>query len=416
MEIQRIMALAAQYAGERPERILLSERIGCTVEERRAVATQLELRRALERKLPSWYEAGVYLPTHLSLEQASSEAIARYKCAFVQPTDRLIDLTGGLGVDFWAMSSIAASAIYIEQDERLYAASCHNLLRLGLNTPYSCRSAEALSELSELLPSYKPTLIYVDPARRVDQQRAQRVYAIEDCSPNLHDVVRLIKEQGDPSEPLRLLAKLSPMLDVKHTLRTLPEVTAVHALALGPEVKELLLEIAPWSPRSAGAADERDIPLTAHQIGRSSAPLVFTSTYAEEREPCTLAKSLGAFLYEPSGAVLKLGLYYSIGRRYALQKLHVHTHLYTSDTLVADFPGRVLRIEELIPYQSKHIKSLGKRIAKAQITCRHFPLSAERLRQQLGIGEDHQHTIVGTTLEDGARVLLVCSPVSGATC
>lgn len=67
-----------------------------------AALTQIAGRQAAAEKIPSWHkvEELVY-PRHLSLEQCSSEATARYKASLIPalPAGTLTDLTGGFGID-----------------------------------------------------------------------------------------------------------------------------------------------------------------------------------------------------------------------------------------------------------------------------------------------------------------------------
>lgn len=95
------------------------------------------------RKLPSWAAIeGIIYPPHLSMEQCSSEATARYKCQIVDSLpacshETLIDLTGGFGVDFSYLATRAKRAVYVERQEHLCEVARHNFALLGLTTPTS---------------------------------------------------------------------------------------------------------------------------------------------------------------------------------------------------------------------------------------------------------------------------------------
>ena len=74
---------------------------GVTVQE---VANQVICKQKSEKKLPSWFDAkNVYYPPKVSIEQTSSETAAKYKASLVSGK-RLIDLTGGFGVDSFYFS------------------------------------------------------------------------------------------------------------------------------------------------------------------------------------------------------------------------------------------------------------------------------------------------------------------------
>lgn len=456
----KILELCQEYKGLSAERILLSKQSTLSLELKRAVASQLKLIHKLRSKLPLWAEKGVYIPQSLNLEQASGQETALYKQSFIHPEDCLLDLTGGLGVDFWAMCDKAYRGIYVEQDEALYQATCYNLKKLLPPSKFYCFRGDAMICLEELIFRHNPTIIYLDPARRAEQQADKRLYAIEDCSPSVYEVLERI-EALELKKPPRLLVKLSPMLDIKHCLRTLPQLVGLTALSLRSEVKELLLELQPYNrnktqiqslsgadlkilasdnsiPVVLGGADSegnRVIGASTHSIsGDTLSPNVvapwihlplkavdlrgdglvrlFSSSLAqEEASPCPLAKHMGSYLYEGNAAVMKLGLFDMLGRAFDLYKLHPNSHLYTGDSYRVDFPGRILRIQEVIPYQSKYIKQLKKRLAGVQITCRNFPLSADLLRKKLGLPECSETTLVATRLYDNSYVLLLCQRV-----
>lgn len=401
LDLERIMALSREYAHLGSDRIALSRHIGSSVDERRAVAAQVAMQATLGRKLPAWAVAQVYIPSSLNLEQASSEETALHKASLLRPEDRLIDLTGGMGVDFWAMAQVLDTAVYVEQSPELYTATRYNMPRLLSRGTQHYIQGDSMALLPELINAYRPTVLFVDPARRVDQQADKRVYAIEDCSPSLHELLELVQHLGADA-PSRILAKLSPMLDVKHCLEHLPHISAVWAVAYRGEVKELLLDIRPLEP----SPSVEQVPLRSLDLLTEGRRHNYEGTFAQEQTPCPIAEELGAYIYEPNGAILKLGMYQQLGRSYGLVKLHQHTHIYTSRELIEDFPGRILRVERIWPYQSKLIKRLSRELPAAQITCRNFPLGADKLRQQLKLRDSSRATIVATTLHDGSLVLI----------
>lgn len=412
MDIQKIINLTEKYKDLSADRIALSQHIGDTSDERRAVAIQASLRSKLKRKLPSWFEAQVYIPSQLNLEQASSESTALHKRRFVQKEDILLDLTGGMGVDFWALSSVAQRSIYTEQNEELVNATEYNLSRLCKERNIELIHADSMLLLEDLLAKYEPTLIYVDPARREGQKVDKRVYALEDCTPSLQELILRIRALQDKAMHTRILAKVSPMLDITHTLRTIDAIKGIHCIALRGEVKEILLEIYPNSNICEEEKLQNTI-LTAYNIDSQGNELSFSGTLQEEQtaQP-NFTSSLGTFLYEPFGSLLKLGLYNLISERLSVSKLHPNSQLYTNTELIENFPGRKFRILEIIPYESKIIKRLKSQVSRAQITCRNFPLSAEALRKKLKIEDSNEATIVATTLYDGSLVMILCEVLS----
>lgn len=155
--IHHILSLQETYRGTSPDRILLGKG-SLSREERTALALQLTAESALRRKLPSWHTAGVFLPSSLTLEQCSSEEAARYKARFATPTDRLIDLTGGFGVDFWSLTSVTGQGVYVERQADLVAAARANLPRLLPEAKLHLIHGESIPQLRELISTHQPTL------------------------------------------------------------------------------------------------------------------------------------------------------------------------------------------------------------------------------------------------------------------
>ena len=377
--------------------------------ERLQLQQQLAQQRLIKDKLPSWQLVLAYIPSSLALEQSSSQLAAEYKQRFVRPEDRLLDMTGGLGVDFSVLAAAAQSGVYVEQQPQLVAAARYNLPRLLPDRPITIYEGRSTELLNELLERHQPTLIYLDPARREQGDRQRRVYALEDCEPDLLGLLPHIRERYSAlGLPLpRLLVKVSPMLDLKHTLRSVPEVQELHVVAVQSEVKELLLSIDLAAP---SPSSYQDVPLVVSLLGSGpEQSLRFERAFAEEEAlTAHYASGLGRWLYLPHAALMKAGLYKSLAARYALEPLHVSSHLYTSDEACADFLGRRYEVDEVLPFSSSLLRRLAKEHLAAQIICRNFPLSADELRRRLKAAEHDTFALLGTTLSTGEAVLIRC--------
>lgn len=377
--------------------------------ERLQLQQQLAQQRLVKDKLPSWQLVLAYIPSSLALEQCSSQLAAEYKQRFVRREDRLLDMTGGLGVDFSALAAAAQSGVYVEQQSQLVAAARYNLPRLLPDRPVTIYEGRSTELLDELLEHHQPTLIYLDPARREQGDRQRRVYALEDCEPDLLGILPRIRERYSAlGLPLpRLLVKVSPMLDLKHTLRSVPEVQELHVVAVQSEVKELLLSIDLATP---SPSSYQDVPLVVSLLGSGQEQsLRFECAFAEEEAlTAHYAAELGRWLYLPHAALMKAGLYKSLAARYALEPLHVSSHLYTSDEACADFLGRRYEVDEVLPFSSSLLRRLAKEHLAAQIICRNFPLSADELRRRLKAAEHDTFALLGTTLSTGEAVLIRC--------
>ena len=254
------------------------------------------------------------------------------------------------------------------------------------------------------LNSQLSTLIYLDPARRGDH--GQKLVSIADCQPN---VIELLPQMFALTD--KVVVKLSPMLDITRAIGELPHIEKLYVISVGNECKELLLFI------NKNYTDDTQIcaiNLNSQQStddGQQTTvnTSLLTGTLANEASlTISHARAVGKYLYEPYAAHLKSGLYKTIAQQYGCEKLHQHSHLYTSAELNLDFPGRRFEVKEVVPFDKKSAKALFKSLTKANLTTRNFPLTVSELRTQYKIKDGGETYIFATTLYDDSKVLIVC--------
>ena len=347
------------------------------------------------RKLPTWAAIdGMVYPPHLSMEQCSSEQTARHKCHIVDtlPTDShetLVDLTGGFGVDFSYLASRAKRAVYVERQEHLCEVARHNFGLLGLDHA-SIIHAQAEDVLRELDTDPATTLIYLDPARR--DSNSSRTYAITDCTPNVLELKEQLLKAAD-----HVLIKLSPMLDWHKAVNDLGNrVSEVHIVSMSNECKELLMLL---------SADHEGDP-TIHCINDDQS-LAFTPN--KDTQPLLIAdEAHAACLYEPNASIMKAGCYEVLTSRYPVKAVARDSHLFLSDDVIMDFPGRGFAIDAVTTMNKKELNRAMSGITRANVATRNFPMSARQLQQRLGLKDGGDCYIFGTTTAAGQRVLYIC--------
>ncbi len=350
---------------------------------------QIQGRQKAKEKLPHLYgNPDILFPTTVSMEQCSSEATARYK-ATIAHGGTFADLSGGFGVDTITLAKVFDRGYYVEPSEELCALFEHNILTLGIRNLQIRQGC-----MEEILPTLPDTdFLYLDPSRR--DNHGNRVVTLSECTPNVVEY----KEQLLAKARKGVLVKLSPMLDIKAALQQLPETREIHVLAVHGECKEVLFLL------SHDQAE--DIEYHAVNIQSENVQdFQFCSREETESKP-DLADCVGKYLLEPNAAVMKAGAFKCVATRHGLRKLHAHTHLYTCDEQVTDFPGRVFTVEKVIPFSKKEIKRQLAGMDKANVAVRNFPLTAEELRKQLKLGDGGEVYLFGTTLRDGGKVLVV---------
>ena len=410
--------ILAHEADDLARLALSRDRYAAEVEDFDMALTTLEVRRKLRLKVPEWYAVpSLRYPFRLSGEQCSSAETASYKAAVASVAGgRIADLTGGLGVDSWAFSKVAAAVLYNEMKPELAAAAEHNFRELGVEnvTVRNCRLEPG--NVGEVLDGFEPDIIFLDPARRSEDGR--KVFRLEDCQP---DVLQLLPELFSAA-PLILL-KLSPMADITLVCRQLGSVREVHVVASDGECKELLLllergyegnftTVIYENGSIIQAVAEGGVlkPMATLGLVRGRGPQAEPVGGVAKRrfENTTLCD--GVSLFEPGKALLKAGAF-DLPCRFGLTKIGRHTHLYTGQVPDELRPfGKCFEILEVLPLNNKTIKELGKRYPQASVTARNIPITSDQLRKKLGVKDGGSVHIFGLhSDEENSNLLLVCS-------
>ena len=146
-QIEQVVALSRQWADRSPDRILF-ERSDLEPEVRRQVALQVSLLAKMQRKVPRFAEGGGYVPHRVNFEQCSSELTARYKQQLIRPQERILDMTGGMGIDALAMAEVAEQSVIYEIEPVMAQALNYNLRRLLGRENVTVLCGDALAEIS----------------------------------------------------------------------------------------------------------------------------------------------------------------------------------------------------------------------------------------------------------------------------
>ena len=172
-------------------------------------------------------------------------------------------------------------------------------------------------------------------------------------------------------------------------------VKTIHVVAINNEVKELL-----WILEKGfnGVISIETVNMKRDAIERFGFKL-------EEKHLTKTAYSKPlTYFYEPNTAILKSGGFHEVSEQLDVYKLHQHSHLYTSETLI-EFPGRTFRTQQVLLYNKKEVKRLG--IKKANITTRNFPESVAQLRKKLNIKDGGNTYLFFTTNCENQKILIV---------
>ena len=349
------------------------------------LANQLVAKQKSTKKLPTWFSSDkIYYPAKISIEQTSSETTANYKSTIISG-DAIIDLTGGFGVDCYYFSKQFKKVIHCEINEELSNIVQHNYQQLNIqNINTFCGNGfDYLKGTDQVFDC-----IYIVPSRRDDVKG--KVFMLKDCQPYIPPKIDFFFTKAN-----QILIKVSPILDLKNTIRELQNVKEIHIVALHNEVKEVLflLEKSYTNPIQIKTIN---ILKSENQIFDFDFEQDLISTYSEPL----------SYLYEPNVAILKSGGFHQISKKLNVYKLHQHSHVYTSKKLI-NFPGRAFKIEQVIPYDKKKLKKLLPN-NKANITTRNFPKTVAQIRKETKIKDGGNTYIFFTTDVNNKAKLVIC--------
>ncbi|MEN2487340.1 class I SAM-dependent methyltransferase [Flavobacterium sp. B11] len=353
------------------------------------ILNQIEARTKAKEKLPTWFAAeNIIYPSKISVEQTSSEKTAVYKASLISG-ETLIDLTGGFGVDDYYFSKKFKAITHCEINEELSGIVTHNFNQLKVEncTFYTGDSIHLLEESNQ-----KYDWIYIDPSRRNDSKG--KVFMLKDCLPNVPELLDFYFEKSNS-----ILIKTAPLLDISAGLSELKNVKNIHIIALENEVKELLFEI------HKGYSGE--ITLKTANILKDK-----TETFEFVLDSETPSLSYGfplQYLYEPNVAIMKSGGFDQVSNAFQINKLHKHSHLYTSENLI-DFPGRKFEVQKVLSYNKNEMKNelTGK---QANITTRNFPETVESIRKKWKIKNGGNLYCFFTTDVKDNKIVLICTKI-----
>lgn len=364
------------------------------------ILNQIEAKAKARTKLPSWFNAkNIIFPNKISIEQTSSEITAKYKSELISGQN-LIDLTGGFGIDAYYFSKVFDKVVHCEINSDLSEIVKHNFGILNRKN-ISCRPKDGLETLKELNQRFD--WIYIDPSRRNDIKG--KVFLLKDCLP---DVTSLLDEYLQYSD--NILVKASPVYDISVGLSELKFVKNIHVISLENEVKELLFEIHKPLPSKiinllpiaiGTPINIKTVNITQNGIEKFN--------FALNQEAHATYSLPEKYLYEPNASVMKSQGFDHISKTFGLNKLHKHSHLYTSDKLI-DFVGRRFEIQSVIPYKKPEMKGFfqGK---KANITTRNFPETVAQIRQKWKIKDGGNLYCFFTTDIKNDKIVVICRKI-----
>ena len=194
-------------------------------------------------------------------------------------------------------------------------------------------------------------------------------------------------------------------MDISAALRDLPFTNEVHIISVENECKEILLVMNRTLPEKVKV---KTINFSQNNGNQSFEFYSEDESMAES----SFTSRAGNYLYEPNAAIMKSGAFRLIGQRFNVQKLHINTHLYTSNEISVDFPGRIFEVTNQWGNSKSELKDLMAKTPKANITVRNYPLSVDELRKKLKIKDGGDSYLFACTLNNEQKALIQCKKIN----
>ncbi|MEN0128627.1 MAG: class I SAM-dependent methyltransferase [Brevundimonas sp.] len=343
-----------------------------------AALTQSRLRAKGHAKLGDFADGMLF--TQAGLEQATRLEVGahharRYRDAGLT---HVADLTCGIGADAMAFAGVGLRVTASDVDEMTAAIATVNLRHFP---DAVVRHGDGLTlDLSDV------DGIYADPARRTS--RGTRLFDPAAYAPPLDSVL------GLRSSVPALGLKLGP--GIPHA--ALPDDAQAQWVSVDGDVVEVGLWFGPLAPEGPGRSALVLTNGEAHVV----APGADGPAVAE-------SGAVGAYLYEPDGAVIRAGLVGDVAVRLDGRLVDPTIAYVTSDVLHRDPAATAYRVLDTMPFGLKRLRSYlrEREVGRLTIKKRGTAVVPEQLRKQLDLRGSAEATIVLTRVAGHQQVLVV---------
>ena len=319
--------------------------------------------------------------TEAGLEQATRLRVAALHAGrFIEAgLTRVADVGCGIGGDAMAMAAMELAVTAFDIDEVTATVASYNL------APFP-GSSVVCADAADVDPTEFDAL-WFDPARRTaGHGNTSRLTRAEDYSPNLNDVYAL-------ADRMPVGVKLGP----GHDRDQIPET----AEAQWVSVDGKLVEMGLWFGALARPGIRRAALLLAKDgVAELTAP-------ADSED--VAVGDLGAYVYEPDGAIIRARLIGDLARSMDALMLSEGLAYLTSDTLTATPFATAFRVLEVLPTDEKKLRVAlaERRIGTLEIKKRGVDVDPATLRTRLKLKGAAAGTLVLTRAAGRKVALLV---------
>jgi len=343
-----------------------------------AVVSQARLRARGVAKFGPF--AASMLFTEAGLEQATRLRVAAMHAGRFRDAGltNIVDLGCGIGADALAIASLDMDVTAVDIDEVTAAVASFNLAPWPGATVVHSDAVDV-----DLVPFDG---VYLDPARR---SASKRLADPADWTPSLDFAFGI-----GSSKPTGV--KLGPGIDRD----LIPDGAEAQWISVDRDV----VEVGVWF----GAVAREGITRAALVIGEHGT----AELTAPADSPDEAAGTLGEFLYEPDGAVIRARLIGDLARSLDGRMLDPQIAWVTSDEAQPTPFAQVFRVAETFPFDERKLKQAlaARGIGTLEIKKRGIDVDPAQLRKKLSLKGDRSATLILTRVA-GKRMAILADRV-----
>ena len=350
---------------------------GVSPEMTRVVLRQRRLRAQAKPKFGD-FAARMFF-TENGLQQATRLDVAAHHAARFRTLGEVTvgDLGCGIGGDALALAGLGLRVVAIDRDESTAAIATYNL------APFDNASVEQGDAESVDLSRF--AALWFDPARRSNDKRLSNP---ADWSPSLEWVF-------DVAQTIPSGIKLSPA--IAHEL--LPDGVEAQWVEDSGDTVECVI----WT----GALARPNIARSALVLGTVAAELT-----ASAPDSVVEVGDIGAFVYDPSGAVIRAQLLGTLARQLGAHTIASSIAYLSSDTLVQTPFAQAFHVIDIVPLDIRAIAQYCRNagIGTLEIKKRGVDIDPATFRTKLKLKGSRSATLIVTRAGNG-RVAIVAERV-----
>ncbi|MFG3495368.1 RsmD family RNA methyltransferase [Streptomyces sp. NPDC047928] len=314
------------------------------------------------------------------VEQSTRRTVADHRAAvFARLGVRsVVDLCGGIGGDALALARAGISVLAVDRDPLAAEAARANAEVLGLSDLIEVRRADVTE-----IDTSPYDAVFVDPARRGGRGR---VFDPEAYSPPLSWAVETARKA--PHAAL----KIAP--GIPHEI--VPPDAEAEWISDGGDVKEAVL----WFGTAPGSVRATLLPGGA-TLTASTPP------------PAPPVRTVGRFLYEPDGAVIRAHLVAEVARQLGGGLVDETIAYVTADELRPTPYATAYEITDELPFNVKKLKALlrEREVGTLTVKKRGSAVEPEELRRKVKPKGRNAATVFLTRVS-GAPTMLIGRPAA----